>query len=123
MVDSHSRTATLRTDHGTPTHANWVAAAVEPDNTDSMTTSVEESAVETTIVRETTGGLQTTVDDYIVNLSVATAVIEAVEGQSLATSDGSSTVDQSIHGSSGDSSNSSSSTAPNQPNSNTTNHE
>ena len=78
-MSDEPRTATLRTDHGTPTHAKWVAAAVAPDNTDSMTTTVDGTAVRTEIERETTGGLQTTVDDYIVNLSVATAVIEAVE--------------------------------------------
>lgn len=78
-MSDEPRTATLRTDHGTSTHAEWVAAAVEPDNTDSMATTVEGGAVRTEIERETTGGLQTTVDDYIVNLSVATAVIEAVE--------------------------------------------
>jgi len=73
------RTATLRTDHAMPTRAEWVAAAVEPDNTDSMATSVDGTAVRTEITRETTGGLQTTVDDYVVNLGVAQAVIEAVE--------------------------------------------
>ncbi|WP_253738424.1 KEOPS complex subunit Pcc1 [Halohasta salina] len=72
------RTATLRTDHATPTRAEWVAAAVEPDNTDSMVTSIEGTAVRTEIERETTGGLGTTVDDYVVNLGVAQAVIEAV---------------------------------------------
>jgi len=41
MTDSQPRTATLRTDHATPTHAEWVAAAVGPDNTDSMATSVD----------------------------------------------------------------------------------
>lgn len=79
MTDA-SRTATLRTDHGTPTHAAWVAAAVEPDNTDSMSTTVERSAVETRVERDTTGGLGTTVDDYIINLGVATAVIDAIDG-------------------------------------------
>ena len=73
------RTATLRTDHATPTRAEWVAAAVEPDNTDSMATSVDGTTVRTEITRETTGGLQTTVDDYVVNLGVAQAVIEAVD--------------------------------------------
>ncbi len=78
-MTEQSRTARLQTDHHTPTRATWVANAVRPDNTDSMSTTVEESAVETRIERETTGGLQTTVDDYIVNLGVATAVIEAIE--------------------------------------------
>ena len=72
------RTATLRTDHGTPTRAEWVAAAVEPDNTDSMATTVDGSGVRTAIERETTGGLQTTVDDYVVNIGIAQAVIGAV---------------------------------------------
>lgn len=80
-MTGQSRTATLRTDHTTATHAKWVAAAVEPDNTDSMSTTVDGSAVHTAIERETTGGLQTTVDDYIVNLGVATAVIDAVDGE------------------------------------------
>ncbi len=72
------RTASLRTDHRTPTRAEWVANAVRPDNTASMSTAAKKSAVETRIERETTGGVQTTIDDYIVNLGVATAVIEAV---------------------------------------------
>ena len=75
-----SRTARLRTDHRTPTRAEWVANAVRPDNTDSMSTTLDGSAIETRINRETTGGLQTTVDDYIVNLGVATAVIDAIDG-------------------------------------------
>jgi len=82
-----SRTARLRTDHRTPARAAWVAAAVRPDNTDSMSTTVEASTVETRIDRETTGGLQTTVDDYIVNLGVATAVIGAVEDSGRTVSD------------------------------------
>lgn len=77
------RTATLRTDYPTPTHAEWVAAAVDPDNTESMATAVDGSTVRTEIARETTGGLQTTVDDYVVNLGVARAVIEAVETDSI----------------------------------------
>ncbi|MFO7832894.1 MAG: KEOPS complex subunit Pcc1 [Halohasta sp.] len=85
------RTATLRTDHATPTRAEWVAAAVAPDNTDSMATTVEGAVVRTEITRETTGGLQTTVDDYVVNLGVAQAVIEAVEGRAA---DSSTVADQ-----------------------------
>jgi len=73
------RTATLRTDHAMPTRAEWVASAVKPDNTDSMATMVEGRTVRTEIERDTTGGLQTTVDDYVVNLGVAQAVIDAVD--------------------------------------------
>ncbi|PSP48144.1 KEOPS complex Pcc1-like subunit [Halobacteriales archaeon QH_7_69_31] len=65
--------ATLRTRHD---HPAVVAAAVRPDNTDEMTTRVAVSAdgdrvVETTISRDSTGGLRTTVDDYVTNLAVA----------------------------------------------------
>ena len=82
-----SPVATLRTRH---TDAETVAAALEPDNTDEMSMAVESASdaddggasdagagtIVTTIERETTGGLAATVDDYVVNLSVATAVVE-----------------------------------------------
>jgi hypothetical protein len=68
------RRARLRTTHDCP---ETVAAALRPDNTDSMGTTVEDDAVVTVIERETTGGLQATVDDYVVNLTVAETVIEA----------------------------------------------
>jgi hypothetical protein len=74
-----SRTATVRTDHGTATRARRVATAVAPDNTASMTTTVESTAVRTAIDRGTTGGLQATLDDYLVNLDVAAAVLERLE--------------------------------------------
>jgi hypothetical protein len=65
--------ATLRTRHDRP---SAVAAAVRPDNTDEMTTRVAvddggDRVVETTISRDSTGGLRTTVDDYVTNLAVA----------------------------------------------------
>jgi hypothetical protein len=80
-----SRTATIRTVHE---RSATIAAAVAPDNTAEMETRVESEqahvetgqphvesgAVVTTIERETTGGLQSTVDDYVVNLDVAEAV-------------------------------------------------
>ena len=53
-----------------------VAAAVTPDNTPEMTTTVEGDAVVTRIERETTGGLRSTVDDYVVDLDVATTVAQ-----------------------------------------------
>jgi hypothetical protein len=67
------REATIRTTHA---HAETVAAALRPDNSDSMTTRVDGDSVVTDIERETTGGLQATVDDYVVNLTVADAVID-----------------------------------------------
>ncbi len=84
--------ATVRTRHDQP---EVVAAALRPDNTDEMTTRVEADGddgtgddgtgddgtgtgtgtgtgvVVTTIERDSTGGLRTTVDDYVTNLAVA----------------------------------------------------
>ena len=65
------RTATIRTDHP---DAATVAAAVAPDNTPEMETRVEGDAVVTTIERNTTSGLQSTVDDYVVNVDIAETI-------------------------------------------------
>jgi hypothetical protein len=72
--DDPTRRATITTDHGDAATAERVAAAVQPDNTDEMTTAVEGSTVRTTVERDSTGGLQSTVDDYVVNLQVAAQV-------------------------------------------------
>ncbi|AFK18874.1 hypothetical protein E6P09_08805 [Haloferax mediterranei ATCC 33500] len=69
-----TRRATLRTTHDDP---SVVAAALTPDNTDSMHTTVEGDELVTTIERDSTGGLHSTVDDYVVNVTVAQTVIEA----------------------------------------------
>ena len=80
-----SRSATIRTD---VEEAAILAASVRPDNTPEIDTRVEDgsgdgtgdtgvSEVVTTIERETTGGLRTTVDDYVVNLTVAQKVVQA----------------------------------------------
>jgi len=61
----------VRTGHDDRETAAAVAAAIEPDNTDEMTTRVDGETIETTIDRETTGGLHSTADDYVVNLDVA----------------------------------------------------
>lgn len=79
-----AKRATIRTEHD---RADLVAAALVPDNTDEMSTRVETDetgdpiAVETTIERETTGGLRTTVDDYVSNLTVAQQLIEKTTRQ------------------------------------------
>ncbi|MFB6130255.1 MAG: KEOPS complex subunit Pcc1 [Salinigranum sp.] len=65
------RRVTVRTTHE---DADAVAAAIVPDNTESMTTRVDGDAVVTDIERDTTGGLQATADDYVVNLTVAETV-------------------------------------------------
>ncbi|MFP9062538.1 KEOPS complex subunit Pcc1 [Natrialbaceae archaeon A-chndr2] len=78
------RRATIRTAFSDEESASVVASALLPDNTEEMSTRVEPSsgtddgraAVVTTIERETTGGLQATVDDYVVNLDVAHTVAQ-----------------------------------------------
>ncbi|MDZ7747361.1 MAG: KEOPS complex subunit Pcc1 [Halobacteriales archaeon] len=64
--------ATVRTTHE---HAAAVAAALKPDNTAEMETTVDGERVETIIARETTGGLRTSADDYVQNLIVADQTI------------------------------------------------
>jgi len=69
--------ASIRT---TSDRAETIARAIRPDNTDEMETRVENAdgvdSVVTTITRETTGGLQTNVDDYVVNVDVATQIVQ-----------------------------------------------
>lgn len=67
-----TRRARIETAHETAERASTVARALAPDNTAEMRTVTEGSTVVTTIERETTGSLQSTLDDYIVNLQVAT---------------------------------------------------
>ena len=68
-----TRRATIRTEHDRP---DLVAAALEPDNTDEMSTRVADGSVVTTIERERTGSLRTTADDYVTNLQVAQQLID-----------------------------------------------
>ncbi|QGN07487.1 KEOPS complex Pcc1-like subunit [Halorhabdus sp. CBA1104] len=65
------RRATITTSHADAETATRLARALRPDNTEEMATTIDEATVETTIERATTGGLAATVDDYVVNLSVA----------------------------------------------------
>ncbi|QAU12716.1 hypothetical protein EKH57_08265 [Halorubrum sp. BOL3-1] len=67
------RVATVRTEHA---DAATVAAALGPDETDSMRTRVDGDVVACTVSRPTTSGLQATVDDHLVNLRVADRAIE-----------------------------------------------
>lgn len=60
--------ATIRTDHE---YADIVAAAIAPDNTPEVTTTVEDGTVVTTIERESIGGLRATMTDYLRGISVA----------------------------------------------------
>ncbi|WP_181692213.1 KEOPS complex subunit Pcc1 [Natronomonas sp. LN261] len=84
MTDA-SRRATIRTVHERP---RLIADAITPDNTDDVSTRVEtddgsgaerddpSGAVVTTIERDNTGGLRTTVDDYVSNLTVAKRITD-----------------------------------------------
>ncbi|SFS72018.1 KEOPS complex subunit Pcc1 [Halostagnicola kamekurae] len=67
-----TRHATIRTTHDDP---ELLARALCPDNTEEMETAVEDArTLVTRIERETTSGLQSTVDDYVVNLDVACSI-------------------------------------------------
>ncbi|WP_306056933.1 KEOPS complex subunit Pcc1 [Natronococcus wangiae] len=66
-----TRRATIRTTHDDP---ELIANAIKPDNTDEMETTADDDTVVTRIERETTSGLHSTVDDYVVNVDVATDV-------------------------------------------------
>ena len=80
--DTHTAVAcgaTVTTDYATSTRAERIARAVAPDNTASMTTQVAAATVRTEIDRDTTGGLQSPVDDYVVNLGIAERVLDAVD--------------------------------------------
>ena len=65
------RTARIETEHADAETAAAVAAALGPDNTPEMETTVDGSTVVTAIERDSTSGLQSTIDDYVVNLQVA----------------------------------------------------
>ena len=79
-----TRKATIRTDHDDP---ELVARALAPDNTAEMETTVEDGRLVTRIERETTGGLHSNVDDYVVNVDVATDVAQHANQPSDGTSE------------------------------------
>jgi hypothetical protein len=70
MADA-SRRARIETRHADPATARRIANALRPDNTAEMDTEAEGDRIVTEIRRETTGGLRTTVDDYVVNMRTA----------------------------------------------------
>jgi len=82
--EESTRTATVRTTHA---DADLVAAALAPDETDSMATRVDGDAIECAVERPTTGGLRSTVDDHVVNLRVADRLVERARAH-LAADDG-----------------------------------
>jgi hypothetical protein len=74
-----SRQARIETDHGDHETARRLARALRPDNTAEMDTRVEGARLVTTIDRERTGSLQSTADDYVVNLQTGTQVLATDE--------------------------------------------
>jgi hypothetical protein len=72
-----ARRARVATTHDAP---RVIARAVAPDNTDDIDTRVDGDRVVTTVDREGTGGLAATLDDYVVNVSVADRVAAAARG-------------------------------------------
>lgn len=70
-----TRRTEIETVHADAAAAAVVAQAVRPDNTEAMDTDTNGDAVTTTIERETTGGLSSSVDDYVVNVDVAQQLI------------------------------------------------
>lgn len=96
---SVSRTATVRTTHAA---ADRVVDALAPDNTDSMAMRAEGDVVTCRIERSSTGGLRSTVDDYVVNLQVADALIERARAhRSTNTSGGGDSADADAFGGDG----------------------
>jgi hypothetical protein len=76
------RTATIRSTVEDP---EPIARAIAPDNTAEMDTRVEDGDVVTTVRRDSTAGLRSTVDDYVVNLQVALAVADTANRRETTT--------------------------------------
>ena len=76
-----SRTATVRSRFEDADTAETLAAAIRPDNTSEIDTRVDDSGIVTTVERGTTGGLQSTLDDYVVNLAVAEQIVQIANRQ------------------------------------------
>lgn len=75
--------ATIRVDLGASADdPDIVARAVAPDDTAQMTSRLDGPILETRIERASVGGLRSTVDDYVVNLRVATQVAGIASGTS-----------------------------------------
>jgi len=74
---ARGRRARVATTHDAPA---VVARAVAPDNTDDIATRVDGDRVVTTLRRDGTGGLAATLDDYVVNASVADRVAAVARG-------------------------------------------
>ncbi len=69
---------TIRTEHD---HAEAVAAAIRPDNTTEMATTVDGDTVVTHIERDSIGGLRATIVDYLRAVDVADETARLVTDQ------------------------------------------
>lgn len=76
--------AVVRTAHDVP---DRIAASLRPDNTTEMETTTTNDSVVTEIRRDETSGLQTTIDDYLVNLQVAAQINQEVQTENMTTTD------------------------------------
>jgi hypothetical protein len=75
MTDETTSRARIETSHGDAETAREVARALCPDNTAEMHTRVEDDRIVTVIERHSTGSLQTTADDYVVNLQTGVQIV------------------------------------------------
>jgi hypothetical protein len=82
--DGSSRRAHIETTHGDNETAQQLARALSPDNTAEMDTRVEGVRLVTTIERGRTGSLQSTADDYLVNLLTGTRLLADEEAPDTA---------------------------------------
>ncbi|WP_114577833.1 KEOPS complex subunit Pcc1 [Saliphagus sp. LR7] len=92
-MTGHERArATIRTAHE---DGETIAAAIAPDNTAEMETTVEGRGIRTRIARDSTAGLRSTTDDYVVNLAVAIETVALADGtdESEESNDGTTAAD------------------------------
>ena len=81
-----TRRVRIESEYGDSETATAIASSLTPDNTAQMQTSVDGSTLVTTVERESTGSLQATVDDYVVNLQVA-AQLTTTDGETSSRQD------------------------------------
>jgi hypothetical protein len=81
-----TRSARIESTFADRATAEHVAGALKPDNTTEMRTRVDGTTVVTEMERETTGGLGSTVDDYVVNLQVAAQLV-TTDGETSTTTE------------------------------------
>lgn len=77
MTETDStRRARIETTHSDDATARLLARAIRPDNTAEMETNAVDNRLVTTIARDSTGGLHSSIDDYVVNLHLAEQLLD-----------------------------------------------